>query len=159
MTGCPRNYCRPLKRHDVIVLRQSRQASYRSSGRLSHPSIGKSLMISWRISSAGVPVPVSQAKISRMTGPVKRVISRSRRRVICLYPPCTSQNSSAGPSWLRPEYRQAVQRLGDRLLFSPSDLNHFPECDYLTTLDLAGDPGTPRGARYLQAELLATKVP
>ena len=50
-----------------------------------------------------------------------------------------------------------MQRLVDRLLFSPSDLNHFLECEHLTTLDLARDPGTPRAPRDPQAELLAEK--
>ena len=50
-----------------------------------------------------------------------------------------------------------MQRIGDRLIFSPSDLNHFLECAHLTALDLARDPGTPRAARDAQAELLAAK--
>lgn len=50
-----------------------------------------------------------------------------------------------------------MQRIGDRLVFSPSDLNHFLECEHLTALDLAREPGAPRGARDPQAELLALK--
>src|SRR5687768_4611554 len=50
-----------------------------------------------------------------------------------------------------------MQRLDDGLLFSPSDLNRFLECEHLIALDLARDPGTPRGARDPQAELLAQK--
>jgi uncharacterized protein len=54
-------------------------------------------------------------------------------------------------------WRLAVQHIGDRLLFSPSDLNHFLECEHLITLDLARDPGASRGPRDPQAELLAQK--
>ena len=50
-----------------------------------------------------------------------------------------------------------MQRVGDRLLFSPSDLNHFLECEHLTRLELERDPGSPRGERDPQAELLAAK--
>ena len=29
-----------------------------------------------------------------------------------------------------------MQRLGDNIVFSPSDLNHFLECEHLITLEL-----------------------
>ena len=44
-----------------------------------------------------------------------------------------------------------MQRIGERLLFSPSDLNHFLECEHLTQLDLERDPGRPRNERDPQA--------
>jgi uncharacterized protein len=50
-----------------------------------------------------------------------------------------------------------VQRIGDRLIFSPSDLNHFLECGHLLSLELARNPGTPRAPRDAQAELLGEK--
>jgi predicted RecB family nuclease len=50
-----------------------------------------------------------------------------------------------------------MQRLGERVLFSPSDLNHFLECEHLVRLDRARDPDTPRGGRDEHAELLARK--
>ncbi len=37
-----------------------------------------------------------------------------------------------------------MQRLFDRLFFSPSDLNHFVECEHLTTLDLLAVDGARR---------------
>jgi predicted RecB family nuclease len=50
-----------------------------------------------------------------------------------------------------------MQRIDGRLVFSPSDLNHFLECEHLITLDRARDPSTPRAARDPQADLLAEK--
>jgi hypothetical protein len=50
-----------------------------------------------------------------------------------------------------------MQRIDGRLVFSPSDLNHFLECEHLITLDLARDPSTPRAPRDAQADLLAEK--
>jgi uncharacterized protein len=50
-----------------------------------------------------------------------------------------------------------MQRIADRLVFSPTDLNHFLECAHLVRLDLERDPDTPRGPRDAQAELLAAK--
>ena len=55
------------------------------------------------------------------------------------------------------DLEERVQRIGDRLVFSPSDLNHFLECEHLTALDFARDPTTPRGPRDPQTELLAEK--
>jgi uncharacterized protein len=50
-----------------------------------------------------------------------------------------------------------MQKLTDRLLFSPSDLNHFLECEHLIQLDRARDQhGLPR-SRDAHAELLAAK--
>ena len=51
----------------------------------------------------------------------------------------------------------SVQRIGERVLFSPSDLNHFLECEHLTALELEREPGAPRGARDEHADLLAAK--
>jgi len=34
-----------------------------------------------------------------------------------------------------------MQRLGDNLHYSPSDLNHFVECEHLTSLDLLAVSG------------------
>jgi predicted RecB family nuclease len=50
-----------------------------------------------------------------------------------------------------------MQRIGEHVLFSPSDLNQFLECGHLTQLELERDPSTPRGEREPQAELLAEK--
>jgi uncharacterized protein len=50
-----------------------------------------------------------------------------------------------------------MQHIAERLLFSPSDLNHFLECEHLTGLDVARDPDAPRGERDPHAELLAQK--
>ncbi|MEQ1897467.1 MAG: TM0106 family RecB-like putative nuclease [Vicinamibacterales bacterium] len=50
-----------------------------------------------------------------------------------------------------------MQRLGDRIVFSPSDLNHFLECEHLITLELARDPAALRLDRDAQATLLADK--
>lgn len=51
-----------------------------------------------------------------------------------------------------------MQRLADRLIFSPSDLNHFLECEYLTSLDLEVANGRVlEKRRSPEADLLATK--
>src|SRR5688572_1251087 len=50
-----------------------------------------------------------------------------------------------------------MQKLGDRLAFSPSDLNHFLECEHLVQLDRTRDPDAPRAGRDAHAELLAQK--
>ncbi|MGE0446713.1 MAG: TM0106 family RecB-like putative nuclease, partial [Vicinamibacterales bacterium] len=50
-----------------------------------------------------------------------------------------------------------MQRLGDRTIFSPSDLNHFLECEHLSALDLIRDANRPRPERDAQALLLADK--
>src|SRR5829696_7366771 len=51
-----------------------------------------------------------------------------------------------------------MQNTGDRLLFSPSDLNHFLECEHLTMLDLLAVEG--RGIveeKDPQAEIIRAK--
>ena len=50
-----------------------------------------------------------------------------------------------------------MQRTGDRLVFSPSDLNHFLECEHLTRLERDREQGASRGPRDPQADLLAEK--
>jgi predicted RecB family nuclease len=50
-----------------------------------------------------------------------------------------------------------MQRVGSVLVYSPSDLNHFLECEHLTHLELERDPTSPRRERDEQAELLAQK--
>ncbi|MBM3776824.1 MAG: TM0106 family RecB-like putative nuclease [Acidimicrobiia bacterium] len=50
-----------------------------------------------------------------------------------------------------------MQRIGERVLFSPSDLNHFLECRHLIRLELAREPGAPRAPRGGHADLLAEK--
>jgi predicted RecB family nuclease len=50
-----------------------------------------------------------------------------------------------------------MQTTDGRLVFSPSDLNHFLECEHLVRLDLARDPSLPRRARDPHADLLAQK--
>jgi predicted RecB family nuclease len=50
-----------------------------------------------------------------------------------------------------------MQRIGDRLVFSPSDLNHFLECEHLIQLERRRDPHAPRAPRDAHAELLAEK--
>ena len=50
-----------------------------------------------------------------------------------------------------------MHRIGTRLRFSPSDLNHFLECGHLTQLELQRDPHRPRHQRDAQADLLAAK--
>src|SRR4051794_36498705 len=51
-----------------------------------------------------------------------------------------------------------MQRVDGTLFFSPSDLNHFVECEHLTTLDLLAIDG--RGVakeKDPQAEIIRTK--
>ena len=50
-----------------------------------------------------------------------------------------------------------MQRIDDRLIFSPSDLNHFLECEHLIQLERRRDPGAPRAPRDAHADLLAAK--
>jgi uncharacterized protein len=51
-----------------------------------------------------------------------------------------------------------MQRLADALIFSPSDLNHFLECEYLTRLDLEVANGRVlEKRRPVEADLLAAK--
>ena len=51
-----------------------------------------------------------------------------------------------------------MHRLGQDLLFSPSDLNHFIECEHLTTLDLrAVDGGGVAKEKDPQAEIIRAK--
>src|SRR5688572_7499192 len=45
----------------------------------------------------------------------------------------------------------------DQLVFSPSDLNQFLECEHLTQLERTRDPHGRRGPRDAHAELLALK--
>ena len=50
-----------------------------------------------------------------------------------------------------------MQRTGNHLIFSPSDLNHFLECEHLIQLERRRDPQHPRPARDAHADLLADK--
>ena len=51
-----------------------------------------------------------------------------------------------------------MQKRGDRIVFSPTDLNHFLACEYLTRLDLEAAHGRPvERVRSAEAELLAEK--
>jgi hypothetical protein len=50
-----------------------------------------------------------------------------------------------------------MQRADGRLIFSPSDLNHFLECEHLIQLERRRDPPAPRAPRDPHAELLARK--
>jgi predicted RecB family nuclease len=50
-----------------------------------------------------------------------------------------------------------MQKVGERFLFSPSDLNHFLECEHRVQLDRRADAATMRGGRDPHAELLAAK--
>jgi uncharacterized protein len=50
-----------------------------------------------------------------------------------------------------------MQKLGERILFSPSDLNHFLECEHRVQLDRQAGPDATRGQRDPHAELLAAK--
>jgi len=50
-----------------------------------------------------------------------------------------------------------MQRIDGRLVFSPSDLNHFLACEHLTWLERQRDPPTPRRSRDPHADLLAAK--
>src|SRR5688572_26261887 len=50
-----------------------------------------------------------------------------------------------------------MQRIDERLVFSPSDLNHFLECEHLVQLDRERDPDAVRGPRDPHADLLAEK--
>ena len=50
-----------------------------------------------------------------------------------------------------------MQRIGDAIVSSPSDLHYFLECEPLTQLDLARVPGATRHARDAHADHLATK--
>ena len=50
-----------------------------------------------------------------------------------------------------------MQRVDRRLIFSPSDLNHFLECEHLIQLERQRDPQVPRAPRDAHADLLAEK--
>jgi predicted RecB family nuclease len=50
-----------------------------------------------------------------------------------------------------------MQRIGDVLVYSPSDLNHFLECEHLTYLQRTRDVALPAPVRDPHAELLARK--
>ena len=50
-----------------------------------------------------------------------------------------------------------MQRIGDVLVYSPSDLNHFLECEHLTYLQRTRDTSVSQPARDAHAELLARK--
>jgi uncharacterized protein len=50
-----------------------------------------------------------------------------------------------------------MQRLDDRIVFSPSDLNHFLECEHLIQLERRRGPHAPRPPRDAHADLLAAK--
>jgi uncharacterized protein len=50
-----------------------------------------------------------------------------------------------------------MQRIDNRLVFSPSDLNHFLECEHLIQLDRQRHPSAPRAPRDAHADLLAEK--
>src|SRR6187200_3055949 len=51
-----------------------------------------------------------------------------------------------------------MQRVGSRIVVSPSDLNHFLDCEYLTHLDVeVADGRVLRKARRPEADLLAEK--
>jgi uncharacterized protein len=50
-----------------------------------------------------------------------------------------------------------MQNVAGQLVFSPSDLNHFLECEHLVQLQLTRDPGMAPPARDAHADLLAAK--
>ena len=50
-----------------------------------------------------------------------------------------------------------MQHVDARLVFSPSDLNHFLECEHLIQIERRRDPLAPRAPRDAHAELLAEK--
>src|SRR5215510_8291099 len=50
-----------------------------------------------------------------------------------------------------------MQRISDVLIYSPSDLNHFLECEHLTYLEQTRDHSVPLRGRDAHAELLARK--
>src|SRR5258705_10184976 len=51
-----------------------------------------------------------------------------------------------------------MQKVNDRLVFSPSDLNHFLDCEYLTQLDLEVANGRVLDRRRrAEADLLAAR--
>ena len=50
-----------------------------------------------------------------------------------------------------------MQKTRDGLVFSPSDINHFLECEHLIRLERDRTPDAPRGPRDPQADLLAEK--
>jgi uncharacterized protein len=51
-----------------------------------------------------------------------------------------------------------MQRLGPTLAFSPADLNHFLECEYVTRLDVEGADGRQIPIRrHAEAEMLASR--
>src|SRR6266850_3269198 len=50
-----------------------------------------------------------------------------------------------------------MQKIAEQIVFSPSDLNHFLECEHLIQLDLARAPGAPKHPRDPHADLLAAK--
>jgi len=50
-----------------------------------------------------------------------------------------------------------MHKTTDGVVFSPSDLNHFLECEHLIQLEIERDPHGPRRERDPQAQLLAEK--
>jgi len=59
---------------------------------------------------------------------------------------------------LRPAYLRTMQKTGDRLLFSASDLVGFLECEHLTTLDLLNlESPLPAAPEDEQLELIQQK--
>jgi uncharacterized protein len=50
-----------------------------------------------------------------------------------------------------------MQNVAGQLVFSPSDLNHFLECEHLVQLQLTRDPAVAAPARDAHADLLAAK--
>ena len=50
-----------------------------------------------------------------------------------------------------------MQHVAGHFVFSPSDLNHFLECEHLVQQQLTRDPGVTRPVRDAHAELLAAK--
>jgi predicted RecB family nuclease len=50
-----------------------------------------------------------------------------------------------------------MQNVAGQLVFSPSDLNHFLECEHLVQLQITRDPGMAPPARDAHADLLAAK--
>src|SRR5262245_47427211 len=69
---------------------------------------------------------------------------------------CTAERSRRGPC--PPDNRSPrMQRTGERLLFSPSDLNHFLECEHLIQLQRRDDARELARPRDEQTDLLARK--
>ena len=83
-----------------------------------------------------------------------RCVSTSGR---CPQLSLTTRDFLFGVSFVPAPHRSRMQKIGSTFVFSPSDLNHFLECEHLIRLERARDTKEPARTRDAHAELLAAK--